>query len=37
VQALRERQMGEKLFRGDETRWDVFASVEGKAGHRWYL
>jgi len=37
VQALRERQMGEKLFRGDETRWDVFAAVEGKAGHRWHL
>jgi transposase len=37
VQALRERQMGEKLFHGDETRWDVFAALEGKAGQRWYL
>jgi len=37
VQALRERQMGEKLFHGDETRWEVFAALEGKAGHRWYL
>ena len=37
VQALRERQMGEKLFHGDETRWNVFAELEGKAGHRWYL
>src|SRR5215831_6925982 len=37
VQALRERQMGEKLFYGDETRWEVFAALEGKVGHRWYL
>jgi transposase len=37
VQALRERQMGEKLFQGDETRWDVFAAMAGKVGHRWYL
>jgi transposase len=37
VQALRERQMGEKLFHGDETRWNVFAELAGKVGHRWYL
>jgi transposase len=37
VQALRERQMGEKLFHGDETRWEVFAALAGKVGHRWYL
>jgi transposase len=37
VQALRERQMGEKLFHGDETRWNVFAAMAGKVGHRWYL
>jgi transposase len=37
VQALRERQMGEKLFHGDETRWDVFEAIEGKVGHRWDL
>jgi transposase len=36
-QALHERQMGEKLFYGDETRWEVVAEVEGKTGHRWYL
>jgi len=35
--ALYERQMGEKLFHGDETRWEVFEEVEGKTGHRWYL
>jgi len=37
VQALRERQMGEKLCHGDETRWNVFEALAGKAGHRWYL
>jgi len=34
---LYERQMGEKLFHGDETRWEVFEEVDGKTGHRWYL
>jgi transposase len=34
---LRERQMGEKLFHGDETRWQVFEEVAGKTGYRWYL
>jgi len=37
VLALHERQMREKLFHGDETRWEVFEEVEGKTGHRWYL
>src|SRR6266446_7194979 len=35
--ALYERQMGEKRFHGDETRWEVCEEVEGKTGHRWYL
>jgi transposase len=35
--ALHKRQMGEKLFHGDETRWEVFEEVEGKTGQRWYL
>ena len=34
---LYERQMGEKRFHGDETRWEVFEDVDGKTGHRWYL
>lgn len=34
---LYERQMTEKRFHGDETRWEVFEEVEGKIGHRWYL
>src|SRR5215472_14783742 len=37
IRALYARQMGEKLFHGDATRWEVFAEVEGKTGHRWYL
>jgi transposase len=36
VPALRARQMGEKLFQGDETRWEGFAALQGKVGHRWY-
>jgi transposase len=36
-QALRQRQMREELFHGDETRWEVFEEVAGKVGHRWYL
>src|SRR5713226_8849341 len=34
---LYERQMSEKRFHGDETRWEVCEEVEGKTGHRWYL
>src|SRR5712691_10348125 len=34
---LYARQMTEKLFHGDETRWEVCEEVEGKTGHRWYL
>jgi len=33
---LSERQMTEKLFHGDATRWEVCEEVEGKTGHRWY-
>jgi transposase len=32
MDALRARQMGEKLFHGDETRWEVFEALEGKGG-----
>jgi transposase len=34
---LYDRQMTEKRFHGDETRWEVFEEVDGKTGHRWYL
>ena len=29
--------MGEKLCHGDETRWNVLATLAGTVGHRWYL
>jgi len=35
--ALLEKQLSERLFHGDETRWQVFEEVEGKIGYRWYL
>jgi len=31
------RQMTEEIFHNDETRWEVFVSIEGKTGTRWYL
>src|SRR5262249_8357790 len=34
---LYARQMTEKLFHGDETRWAVCEEIAGKTGHRWYL
>ena len=37
VKALYARQMGECLFHGDETRWEVFVVMEGKTGTRWFL
>jgi hypothetical protein len=37
IEALHEKQMSESLFFGDETRWMVFETVEGKSGRRWYL
>jgi transposase len=35
--ALLERHLTERLFHGDETRWQVFQGIEGKFGYRWYL
>jgi transposase len=37
IEALHEKQMSESLFFGDETRWMVFETVEGKSGRRGYL
>ena len=31
------RSQQQTLWHADETRWLVFASVEGKVGYRWYL
>ena len=36
-EALVRRSQGQTLWHADETRWLVFASIEGKVGYRWYL
>jgi transposase len=36
-EAFHAKQMSESLFFGDETRWRVFETVEGKTGNRWWL
>jgi transposase len=36
-EALVRRSQGETLWHADETRWLVFATLEGKVGYRWYL
>jgi transposase len=35
--AMLARQMSERLFHGDETRWLVFEPIEGKTGYNWFL
>jgi transposase len=35
--ALVEHSRQQPLWHADETRWQVFATVEGKVGYRWYL
>ncbi|MBV8233054.1 MAG: IS66 family transposase [Planctomycetaceae bacterium] len=36
-EALVRRSQGQTLWHADETRWLVFAVLEGKVGYRWYL
>ena len=36
-EALVRRSQSQTLWHADETRWQVFASIEGKVGYRWYL
>jgi transposase len=36
-EALVRHSQGQALWHADETRWLVFASIEGKVGYRWYL
>jgi transposase len=36
-QDLIEHNQKQKYWHGDETRWLVFATVEGKVGHRWMM
>lgn len=35
--AMLARQMSERLFHGDETRWLVYEPIEGKVGYNWFL
>jgi transposase len=35
--ALRAHLRRQRHWHGDETRWQVFATVEGKVGYLWYL
>ena len=37
VDALRDKQLTERLFHADETGWKVFEEIENKASNRWYL
>jgi transposase len=36
-EALRTHNQQQHHWHGDETRWQVFATVEGKVGYLWYL
>lgn len=36
-EALGEHSRQQTLWHADETRWLVFATIEGKVGYRWYL
>lgn len=36
-ETLADHSRRQPLWHGDETRWLVFATVEGKVGFRWYL
>ncbi len=36
-EALRAHSRQQQHWQGDETRWLVFASTEGKVGYQWYL
>jgi transposase len=36
-EALRTHNQQQQHWHGDETRWQVFATVEGKVGYLWYL
>lgn len=37
VDAMLGKLRSEQHWHADETRWAVFAPVDGKTGHRWYL
>ncbi|MGH8291812.1 MAG: IS66 family transposase [Steroidobacteraceae bacterium] len=37
LKAFQGRQLTEGYCHADETGWKVFAAIEGKVGHKWYL
>jgi len=37
LEAFYLKQMTEEIFHNDETRWEVFVTMEGKTNTRWYL
>lgn len=37
LEAFYLKQMSEDIFHNDETRWEVFVTMEGKVNTRWYL
>ncbi|MBF0245932.1 MAG: IS66 family transposase [Planctomycetes bacterium] len=37
LESIKNTSLQEHHWHADETRWSVFVSIEGKAGHRWYL
>jgi transposase len=37
VDAMRDKQLTERLFHADETGWKVFEDIDNKASNRWYL
>ncbi len=36
-EAIVAKNLEEEQWHADETRWCVFATIEGKVGYRWYL
>jgi transposase len=37
LESIKSTSLQDNHWHADETRWSVFISIEGKAGHRWYL
>lgn len=37
LEGIKAKNLEEKQWHGDETRWTVFVAVEGKVGFKWYL
>ncbi len=37
IEGITQRNLSEDRWHADETRWLVFATIEGKVGYRWYM